>query len=399
MSDRIAENIVICLDTSRSMFRTDFKPNRIYCCINALKILIRDRIQKDNKSSFAIVKFSDNAKKVLDFTYNQEDLFKALDSITIKGKSNLGDGLGISIKILIAELRKVMGNIPKILVVSDGKNTQTAIDPLKMARLAQGLKIIIDSFRLGYSGDLNALKRISELTNGKYYYSNNLETLHASAQTLANSNVKPRGYKAELLNENPAYLRKIAANLLRVQDLTKSQELKMKQMRGEVDYKKCSICFQDNDPTTKGSFYLTGRYCPNCHNPFHIHCLSAWANCQSDGSMKDSGTCRCPHCYYLLKIPNEVTQAEKLRTLSGSSSIKREDALKTEIIPATLSNISDLGDDALYSSCPICNYIFEENQEVVQCGNPDCRTIYHITCFQNLENKQCKSCGVKLHVY
>jgi len=395
--NRIAENIVICLDTSRSMFRTDFKPNRIYCCINALKILIRDRIQKDSKSLFAIVKFSDNAEKILDFTNNQDDLFKALDSITIEGKSNLGDGLGISIKILIGELRKVLGNIPRILVVSDGKNTQTAIDPLKMARLAQGLKIIIDSFRLGYSGDLNALKRVSELTNGKYYYSNNLESLHDSAQNLANSNIKQRGHKQESLIENPAYLRKIAANLLRVQDLKKSQELKMKQMRGEVDYKKCSICFQDNDPATKGSFYLTGRYCPNCQSPFHIHCLSAWANSQSEGCLKDSGTCRCPHCFYLLKIPSEVTQAEKLRTLSGSSSIKVEDAQKAEIVPTTLSNISDLGDNALYSSCPICNYIFEENQEVVQCGN--CRAIYHIECFQNLEEKQCKSCGTKLHVY
>ena len=61
--------------------------------------------------------------------------------------------------------------------------------------------------------------------------------------------------------------------------------------------------------------------------------------------------------------------------------------------------LSELGADAIYKSCPVCNYIFEENQQVVKCGNPECKTLYHVECFQNLENGQCKSCGVKLHLY
>ena len=33
MSDqRIPENIVVCIDTSRSMYRRDFKPNRLVSC-------------------------------------------------------------------------------------------------------------------------------------------------------------------------------------------------------------------------------------------------------------------------------------------------------------------------------------------------------------------------------
>ncbi len=399
MPSRVSENVVICLDTSRSMFRTDYEPNRFSCCISAIKELIKKRFEKDSKSAFAIVTFSDSAQKVLDFTNFEDQIIDILDSLTIGGKSNMADGLGISIKVLIAELRKVMANIPRILIISDGNYTQSAIDPMKMAQLARGLSIKIDAFRIGVLGQLNILKRLTDLTKGRYYYGNNYKSLIDSAQDFAASNIKVSGLGMESLSENPTFLRKIAANLLRVQDLTESQELRIKQLRGEADFKKCSICFQEEDPTTKGNFFLTGRYCPNCQTPYHIHCLGAWAMSQSDNSLIESGTCRCPHCFYLLKIPSEVTQAQKLRSLSGSRYQKQEGSQKSEVLPASLENISELGADAIYKSCPVCSYIFEENQQVVKCGNPECETLYHVECFQNLENGQCQSCGVKLHLY
>ena len=399
MPSRVSENIVICLDTSRSMFRTDYEPNRFYCCISAIKQLIKKRFEKDSTSAFAIVTFSDKAQKILDFTSFEDRLIDILDSLNIGGKSNIADGLGVSIKVLIAELRKVMANIPRILVISDGNYTQSVIDPIKMAQLAKGLSIKIDAVRIGVIGQLNILKRLSDLTNGRYYYGNSYKSLIDCAKDFADSNIKISGIGIESLSENPTFLRKIAANLLRVQDLTETQELKIKQLRGEGDFKKCTICFQEDDPTTKGNFFLTGRYCPNCQTPYHIHCLGAWAMSQSENSVIESGTCRCPHCFYLLRIPLEVTQAQKLRSLSGSRYQKQEGSQKSGVFPASLENISELGADAIYKSCPVCNYIFEENQQVVKCGNPECETLYHLECFQKLENGQCKSCGVKLHLY
>ena len=397
----MSENIVICLDTSRSMYRTDLKPNRLYCCIDALKKLIKERLKEDSRSMFAIVSFSDNSKMVLGFSNYIDELFTALDSIKIKigGRSALGDGLGNSIKIVIGELRKIMANVPRILIVSDGNYTKTAIDPLKMARLAQGLKIKMDSFRLGEISYLNILKKFCDLTGGKYYYINDQQSLLKSAQDFAEGNVKVVGSRSKPTIENPQFLRKIAVNLLRVQDLTKDQELHLKQLRGEADYKKCVICFQEKDPITKGSFYLTGRYCPNCQTPFHIHCLSKWASSQKEDKLKESGTCRCPHCFYLLKIPTEVTQAQKLISLSGTRAQKQINSDKIEIVPAKLVNISELGEEALYNSCLVCNYIFEENQQVIKCGNPECDALYHMECFQKLKDGYCKSCSVKLHLY
>ena len=143
------------------MFRTDFKPNRLACCINAVKKLIHQRLDLDSSSAFSIVSFSDKAEKIIDFTNIESELYQSLESLNFEGKSALGEGLAISIKIIIEELRKIMAKLPRILIISDGNYTKTAIDPVKMARLAQGLGIKIDSFRIGEMSQLNILKRSS----------------------------------------------------------------------------------------------------------------------------------------------------------------------------------------------------------------------------------------------
>jgi len=397
---RIPENIVVCLDTSRSMYKKDFPPNRLTCCTNAVKKLIDKRFELDSLSTFAIVKFSDKAKKVIDFTSSTyiENLNKALDSLTCGGYSALGDGLALAVKTVIAEMRKIGAKPPRILLISDGKIMKSVVDPLKMARLAQGLKIKIDTFLVGEITKENILKKLSDITKGRYFYNRDSESLIRSAQEIADDNYKRYGSSDDIISENPAFLRKIAADLLRVQDLTKDQEQHAKQIRGEVDFKKCSICFSDKNPYTKGTFYVTGRYCPNCTTPFHIHCLANWADSQKDNIVKRSGTARCPHCFYLLRIPTEVTQIQKLRVLSRG--YKEELKQRPELLPAKyIENVSLLGEDALFSACPVCHLIFEKGQHAVQCGNLECNTLYHEDCFKKLKDGHCRSCDVKLHLY
>ncbi|TXT62292.1 MAG: von Willebrand factor type A domain protein [Promethearchaeota archaeon] len=394
MENKIPEQVIICLDTSRSMFRRDYEQSRFNSSINAIKTLVSERLSSDN-SRFGIVTFSNAARKVLDFTNSEPEILNALESLHIKGCSALGDALGLSIKMIIEELRKLVESMPKILIISDGNYTKTAIDPLKMARLAQGLNIKIDTFRLGEVSHLNILKRLTDLTNGTYYYINDLETLKESSIAFANSNVVPKSttYKSPI--ENPSFLRKIAANLLRVRDLTKSMEQKLKQIRGVANYKKCSICFSDVDPHTKGSFYLTGRYCPNCQAPFHIHCLAGWADSQDDTLLKRSGTVRCPHCFYLLKIPTEVTQAQKLKILSGSRTVTSLDSKNIEEFTVDKIEAHRLGVQARYNACPVCNTIFEKDQDIIKC--PKCETLYHYEeCFPKLHDGTCRNCGSRL---
>jgi len=398
--NRIPENLVICIDTSRSMFRKDFAPNRFTCCISAVKTLIKERFNLDSLSAFSIIKYSNKAKKIIDFTTSnfEEKLTKVLYSLTCGGYSAMGDALALSIKTLIAELRKIGAKTPRIVLISDGNYMRTVADPLKMARLAQGLNIRIDTFSIGNTRQDNILKKISDITSGRYFYNNDHESLIKSAKEIADDNYKTYGSSKKILIENPAFLRKIAADLLRVQDLTKDQEQRVKQIRGEGDFKKCSICFSDQNPYTKGSFYVTGRYCPNCTTPFHIHCLAAWADSQKNHQIKRSGTARCPHCFYLLKIPIEVTQIQKLRILTKG--FKEETAKKPDLIPAKyIQDVGLLGDEALFNACPVCHLIFEKGQSAVQCGNLQCNAIYHEDCFKQLKEGHCRKCDMKLHLY
>ena len=397
---RIPENIVICIDTSRSMYRRDFQPNRLSCCINAAKVLVSERFNLDSFSAFSVIKFSDKAKQVKDFTTSGyiNQLNEALDSLRCGGYSAMGDALGLSIKTLIGELRKVGAKAPRILLISDGVYVKTGVDPLKMARLAQGLNIRIDTFKVGSSNQQNILKRMSDITGGRNFYTNDQDSLIRSAKEIADDNFKTYGAEKNKIIENPAFLRKIAADLLRVQDLTRDQEQRIKHIRGEGDFKKCSICFSDQNPYTKGSFYVTGRYCPQCTTPFHIHCLSAWADSQKDHIIKRSGTARCPHCFYLLKIPTEVSQIQKLRVLSKG--LKDTSVKEPELLPAKfIQDVDALGDEALFNACPVCNLIFEKGQAAIQCGNNECEALYHEPCFQKLKEGHCKQCDVKLHLF
>jgi len=397
LSERHPENIVICIDTSRSMYRADYKPNRLKSSVDAVKKLVNERFAEDSSSAFAVVNFSSKPKKIIDFTNSANKIFEALDSLEVSGKSAMGEALGLSIKLIISELRKIEAKIPRILVVSDGNFTKTSVDPLKMARLAQGLSIKIDSFRLGELSTLNTLKRMCDLTGGNYFYNNDEQSLLQAAHDLAVSNIKTYGDGAISIIENPAFLRKIAADLLRVRDLTKDQEQRLLQIRGLADYKKCSICFSDVNPYTKSSFYLSGRYCPNCQTPYHIHCLSSWANSQKDVKMKQAGSVRCPHCFYLLKIPTEVSQVQKLTSLAKPIIKSKKEPKPPELSHVDQVKFSELDSDGMFSSCPVCHFIFEPGQNILRCDN--CKTLYHDSCFALINDSRCKNCGVKLHQF
>lgn len=369
------------------MVRTDYKPNRLKISVDAIKKLISERLAVDPNSYFAIVKITSKPKKLSEFTNIKEDLYKILNDLEFSGKSSLGEALGLSIKMIIAELRKIAAKTPRILLITDGIYSKTAMDPIKMARLAQGLKIKIDSLRLGELSSNNILKKISNITSGKYYYNNNNETLLQSVHDLAVSNIKTYGGGIGTLIENSVFLRKIAADLLRVQDLTKDQEQRLLQIRGLADYKKCSICFSDTNPYTKSSFYVSGRYCPSCQTPYHIHCLAGWAESQKDTKMRRAGTVRCPHCFYLIKIPTEVTQIQKFKTLAKPNIRSREQPKGPQNFDAELVYFDS---EVMFSSCPVCNLIFDEGEQIVKCGN--CGTLYHEQCFKKLKNGQCKTC-------
>ena len=73
------EDTIIILDTSRSMFRKDFEPNRMMAAKKALKDFVIAKNQIDDRDQFAIVTFSSEAKVLLEMTPEVDEVISYID--------------------------------------------------------------------------------------------------------------------------------------------------------------------------------------------------------------------------------------------------------------------------------------------------------------------------------
>ncbi|WP_371802256.1 VWA domain-containing protein [Candidatus Lokiarchaeum ossiferum] len=394
------------LDASRSMFRTDYSPNRLEACKSAILHFIQSRMTHDSvvgsSSAYSVVVISDAAKKVFDFTdsASYDQIASYFADLTCHGRSALGEGVGMAIKILIEDIRTNGARSPKIIIFSDGKYTNSKVDPIKMANLSQQLGIKMDTIRVGDVEHFSILKQLADTTGGKYSYANNAAIILNYVAELATSNMElpsstPRKSKEKV---SAKVLKKIAAPLLDENEMnrgTEDQKGLIERLRGTKSYERCSICFQPNDPYSKTSFSISGRFCPNCGTPMHTTCASMWAKNQDKEG--DGTIFRCVHCLYLLQIPASVQTAVRMhqsmmKTMKGTQSDKKS----PQSYSVSTALASSFGEEAMYSACPVCDGIFEEKDEVLKCGNPDCNAIYHSHCFDKLSNHTCKSCGSKM---
>ena len=313
MVDKISENIVFVLDTSRSMARTDYTPNRLDASKSGILKYIQARSDSDPSTGYALVTFDNESKKVIDFPAyaGYEQFHDALEDLRPGGGSSLCDAIGSAIQIHIEQLRLSGAKVPRIVVFSDGKFTQSKLDPLKMGQLAQQLSIKIDCFRMGEVEHFNIMKRLSDVSGGKYEYSNDSARLMLSVQDQAESNYGAMGEGYTKSASFTAVLKKIAAPLLTHQEMTDGGKIDLvERLRGTKEYNLCIICFSPQCLTCKSAFDVCGRYCPNCGVPMHIHCAAGWS---ATNNKESGGTIfRCPHCFYLLKVPKEVVQSAKI---------------------------------------------------------------------------------------
>ncbi|MHA1820659.1 MAG: VWA domain-containing protein [Promethearchaeota archaeon] len=389
MPEYESQNLAIILDASRSMFRRDYNPNRFEACKQGIINLVEKRMTDESKTGFALIYVGQEVKTLLDFgDYCSPDIIREkLDSIKIGGQSKIIDGIGLAIKLHIEDIRKAGAKVPRIVLFSDGKLTKSKVGPTNIAKIAAGLEIKIDTIRLGEVEHFNVMKRMSELTDGRYWYCNDTPSLLLATAELAASN---QGKKYTKSKNYSKILEKIAVPLKTEFEITRDAAELAEKIRGSKSLKKCGICFQEQDPITKAPFTVSGRYCPNCGQGFHIYCISEWAKNDKESS---GLVTRCPHCFYLIKIPAEVQQVKKIHEEFKREEKRNMQSTGTERYFARHYIARDLGEDALYSACPVCNTIFDEDEEVVKCGNPKCSAIYHLDCFEQIRDKPCKVCG------
>lgn len=386
MQDIKTEDSVILIDSSRSMLRRDFKPNRITVALGAVKNFIITKFRIDPKDRIAILSFGDNTKKLNPFSFEEDRLIASLKKIQISGKGLLQEGIAFSLQILVEEMRKIGGKIYRIFIISDNKLVYD--DKLKRTiDISKGLGIFIDICQLGISQDhtQSILKRIAQSTGGEYGFFNNSKAIlnagkefaskKAIRQTTDYFSPNKKVELAPLVSEIALPLRRpnVLDIRLMMSDVNRGQE-------------KCQICHSVKAPITGSDFYSEGRYCPSCDRPMHLSCATMWAK----KTEYKENVFRCPFCYFLLELPKSVAKlieekpdSEPKIKIIDESGI---DTTKMVMIPEKEINQID-------ASCSFCHSIFLGDYKVFQCQK--CGSYYHEPCLQkmNEEIKACRNCG------
>lgn len=389
MKDLKIEDTVVLLDTSRSMMRSDFKPSRLYVQIKATKQFIEKKFSIDPKDRIALATFGKITRKLNDFTYDRAKLLDSLRKVQISGKGNLRDGIAFSLQILVAEMRKIGGKVPRILIFSDNKlQIENKID--KIIDLAKGLGVFIDSCQLGRPQDFqkNILKKISQTTKGEYGYFNNSKALLNAGKAFASkkdTNKTADYFSPEKKDKIPPLVSEIAVPLRRPNVM----EIRLMMSEAGRNQETCQICHSKKAPITGADFFSEGRFCPSCDRPMHLTCAGLWAK---KTEYKDN-VFRCPFCYFLLSLPYSVMSLIEDKTDEDQEIKLMEDEdlneTKMELVPEDkVKNID--------ASCSYCNSIFLGDYDVYQCEN--CGSYYHKPCLEKMYNEihSCRYCGARI---
>jgi DNA-directed RNA polymerase subunit RPC12/RpoP len=383
------EDSIVLIDSSRSMLRKDFKPNRLMVAIDAVKNFIQTKFTIDLKDRIALLTFGKETKILTRFTNDEEKLLNSLANLEISGKGLLNEAIAFSLQLLVEEMRKIGGKIFRIFVITDNKIIYD--DKLaKMIDIAKGLGIFIDACQLGKSEDYNKtiLKQITRATRGEYGFFNNSKAIFNAGKSFASKkdvksstdyfNPNKRTDIAPLVNEIALPLRRPSLLDIRLMMDTDNKS-------GE----KCQICHSTKAPLTKADFYSEGRYCPSCDRPMHLSCAAMWAK----KSEYKENVFRCPFCYFLLVLPESIPkllneppeEAPKIRIIDGSN------GKVTKMILYPENEIENIN-----ASCSYCHSIFLGDYKVYQCEN--CGSFYHEPCLikMNEEINACRNCGSRI---
>lgn len=180
-------DIILCIDVSRSMLAEDIKPNRL----EVAKERIREFARLRPTDRISIVIFSEKVFTLLPLTTDPSLVDQVLSEISIGylgSGTNIGDGLALSVaRAVNSETKNKV-----IVLLTDGVANVGTLTPLQAAEEAKKYGIKVYTIGLGTdedakipvgngifgtqyqlipggSIDYKVLKQIAEMTGGKFY--------------------------------------------------------------------------------------------------------------------------------------------------------------------------------------------------------------------------------------
>lgn len=213
-------DIVLDIDTSTSMLAEDFMlgPKRINR-FDLVREVVKDFIKKRKDDRIGMVAFAARAYTVCPLTTDYAWLNENLDRVRV-GMIEDATAIGSAIASSINRLRSSKTKSKIIILLTDGVNNAGNISPLMAAEAAKALKIKIYTIAVGTKGlspyplkdfygrtvyknipieiDEESLKKIAEVTGGKYYLATDTEKLrkiYDEINRLEKSNIEHFGYR------------------------------------------------------------------------------------------------------------------------------------------------------------------------------------------------------------
>ena len=384
------EDTVILLDTSRSMLRKDFKPSRLAAGIQTAKNFIKSKLSIDMKDRISVISFGDITHKLIDFAFEEEKLINSLKKIQISGRGILHEGIAFALQILVEEMRKLGGKIPRILIITDNKLVLNKDRLDKMVNIAKGLGVYIDACQLGgiQGYEENTLKRITQKTRGEFgFFNNTKEIVNAGKVFASKKDVRETiDYFSPNKKEEIAPLVSEIALPLRRPNLMEIRLMMGGKGRGE---EKCNICHSVKAPITGSDFYSEGRFCPSCDRAMHLSCAAMWAK----NTEYKENVFRCPFCFFLLELPRAALKfaRDKEEETMGVTIIENDEGVETKLTLIPPANVNQID-----ASCFYCHSIFLGDFQVFQCDK--CGSYYHKPCLDKMikEISACRNCGAKI---
>jgi len=135
--ERKALDILIAIDTSKSMLAEDVKPNRI----ERSKLAVRDLIIKLKGDRIGLIAFAGSAFLQCPFTVDYNGFMLALNDLSVSTIPRGGTSLSSAIKLAIKTYEDAVDQEKVLVIITDGEYHEG--DPVKLAEEAKekGIKI------------------------------------------------------------------------------------------------------------------------------------------------------------------------------------------------------------------------------------------------------------------
>ena len=216
--ERYGVDMIMALDTSASMSAEDFKPSNRF---DVAKQTMRSFILKRSVDRIGLVVFGTDAYTLCPSTtdYSLLTMYLGRATLSMAGSQT---AIGMAIAVAANRLKDSVSKSKVIILLTDGENNQTQIDPMTAARLAADSGIKIYTIGIGKKGgaripimhpvygkvyqkdhlgndvltqlDEETLTEIASITDGQYfraYDTKDLESIYNTIDQLEKTKLNP----------------------------------------------------------------------------------------------------------------------------------------------------------------------------------------------------------------